>query len=465
MNQTDLEYGWKLAPNGRGTFDILWSSVITIFLCSWSVLTLNVYPRRFNYFKISGRKSVMTFLGCMGPEFILQLAAGQYCAARRSVHEFSVSNQLLPGRQPWTMKHAFFANMGGFALQTQVAHKGAFPLFPLNAQQILYLVENDYIGYNDVCIEKELIRDRDKVDGIVRLITVCQISWFFVTCVARACQHIAVTVLELAVVGFMLNSLCTFFFWWHKPNDITRAIILRPNTEIDLILRQAGDVAREPYRDTPLDFVGYDWWSWTFYWTYWKGLVRIIFRIDLDERRRPIEAIPDDNFPKIDGWPQWIVMIFQIGYGGVHLFGWGFPFPTQAEKHAWRIATVTIIMCIFIPWAVEILAWRINISVAPIDVSNLASTEAILPASTSASTSTAAKTRRKTWKYTIRNLTFPRDPLMDIPLRVLVPVTVPAAIYCFARAYIVIEGFIGLRALPPSAYQSVDWTFITPHWM
>ena len=465
MNQTQLEYGWKNSPSGRGTFDILWSSVITIFLCSWSVLTLNVYPRRFNYFKIGGRKAVMTFLGCLGPEFILQLAAGQYCAARRSVHEFSVSNQLLPGRQPWTMRHAFFANMGGFALQTQVAHKGAFPLFPLNAQQILYLVENDYIGYNEVCIEKELIKDRDKVDGIVRLITVCQISWFFVTCVARACQHIAVTVLELAVVGFMLNSLCTFFFWWHKPNDITRAIILRPNTEIDLILRQAGDFAREPYRDTPLDFVGYDWWSWTFYWTYWKGLVRIIFRIDLDDRRRPIEAIPDDNFPKIDGWPQWVVMIFQLGYGGVHIFGWGFPFPTQSEKHIWRICTVTIIMCILIPWVVEILAWRINISGPSIDVSNSASTETILPASTSTSTSNATKTRRKNWKYTLTNLTFPRDPLMDVPLRVLVPVTVPAAIYVLARVYIVIEGFIGLRALPPSAYQSVDWTFITPHWM
>ena len=458
-NQTQLEYGWKLAPNGRGTFDILWSSAITIFLCSWSVLTLNVYPRRFNCFKISGRKSFMAFLSCVGPEFILQLAAGQYCAARRSVREFSVSNQRWSDRRPWTMRHAFFANMGGFALQTQVADKGAFPLFPLNAQQVLYLVENDYIGYNEVCIEKELIRDRDKVDGIVRLITVCQMSWFLVNCVARACQHLAVTVLELAVVGFILNSLCTFFFWWHKPNDVTRAIILRPNAEIDLILRQAGEVAREPYRETPLDFVGYDWWSWTLYWTYWKGLFRIIFRIDLDQRKRPIEAIPDDNFPRVEGWPQWTLTAFQLGYGGVHLFGWGFPFPTETEKLAWRISTVTIIVCILVPWAVELLAWRIKVSVPPIDSSDPASTEAIMPAPT------AAKTRKRTWKYTIRNLTFPRDPLMDVPLRILIPVTTPAAIYLFARAYIVIEGFAGLRALPPSAYNSVDWTFITPHWM
>ena len=458
-NQTQLEYGWRLAPNGRGTFDILWSSLITISLCSWSVLTLNVYPRRFGSFKISGRKAVMAFLGCVGPEFVLQLAAGQYCAARRSVRAFSVSNQRWSGRQPWTMRHAFFANMGGFALQTQVADKGAFPLFPLNAQQVLYLVENDYIAYNDVCIEKELIKDRDKVDGIVRLITVCQMSWFFVTCVARACQNLAVTVLELAAVGFILNSLCTFFFWWHKPNDVTRAIILRPNTEIDLILRQAGEVAREPYRDTPLDFVGYDWWSWTLYWTYWKGLARIIFRIDLDDKKRPIEAIPDDNFPKIEGWPQWTVMIFQLGYGGVHLYGWGFPFPTQKEKLAWRIATATIVLCILIPWVVEILAWRIKVSVPPIDSSESNSTEAIMPAPT------VAKTRKRTWKYTIRNLTFPRDPLMDVPIRVLGPVTTPAAIYVLARAYIVIEGFAGLRALPPSAYMSVDWTFVTPHWM
>jgi hypothetical protein len=37
--------GWTPAPNNRGTIDILWSSCLTIFLCSWTALCLNLPPQ------------------------------------------------------------------------------------------------------------------------------------------------------------------------------------------------------------------------------------------------------------------------------------------------------------------------------------------------------------------------------------------------------------------------------------
>ena len=37
-----LADGWIHQPNGRGTFDIIESCLLTIFLCSWSVLCLNL---------------------------------------------------------------------------------------------------------------------------------------------------------------------------------------------------------------------------------------------------------------------------------------------------------------------------------------------------------------------------------------------------------------------------------------
>ena len=63
----------------------------------------------------------------------------------------------------------------------------------------------------------------------------------------------------------------------------------------------------------------------------------------------------------------------------------------------------------------------------------------------------------------LRNTTKPHDPVKDVPLRTLIPVTLAAGTYTFACAFIIVDSFVNFRALPPSTYQSVDWTTITPH--
>ena len=49
--------------------------------------------------------------------------------------------------------------------------------FPPDAEQVHYLVVNKYVPYLDVGIEQDLIKERNKVDTLVRLITVLRISW------------------------------------------------------------------------------------------------------------------------------------------------------------------------------------------------------------------------------------------------------------------------------------------------
>jgi hypothetical protein len=64
---------------------------------------------------------------------------------------------------------------------------------------------------------------------------------------------------------------------------------------------------------------------------------------------------------------------------------------------------------------------------------------------------------------TLRNNSPNKDKDLDVPLKALIPVTTVAALYCIARAYIMIEGFVVLRSLPNSTYDSVDWTVFLPH--
>ncbi|CAF9936356.1 hypothetical protein IMSHALPRED_010732 [Imshaugia aleurites] len=371
--------------------------------------------------------------------------------------------------------------MGGFVLRAQLSHslEGDFTTFPLDSNQVLYLVENGYVPYSAVAIEKEEIEDKDKVDGVVRLIIVCQIFWYLVCCISRLVQHLDVTVIELATVGFIICSMGTYFFWREKPMDVNRAIILRPNSTLEHILCEAGECASKPYRRTPMDFVGREEWFWTLHWTYGKGVLRK-FGFNFDRMERPIDKIPNDDFPLIAGGPMWILFVFQMGYGAVHLTGWILPFPTNPEEKLWHIATVTIMICIILAWVVEVYWWRITSKLGRTD-SGFAAEKAPLPtADTARLTHTpspvsshscaicrlkysAAKGNIKDVATRLRNNTTPHDPVMDVPLRTVIPLGLLGVVYLFARGFIIIEGFINLRALPPSAYESVNWTAFLPH--
>src|SRR5277367_4287484 len=60
-----------------------------------------------------------------------------------------------------------------------------------------------------------------------RFITVCQVLVFFMTCIARAVQHLTITTFELTTVAFVFAMLGTSICWWYKPKDVGRPIILR----------------------------------------------------------------------------------------------------------------------------------------------------------------------------------------------------------------------------------------------
>ena len=79
-NET-LVHGWQPEPQGRGTFSILWSSLITIVLCTWSVLHLAT-PHNYGKWHLRTRKFNWMLLTVLLPEWTLGQAALDYCKAR-----------------------------------------------------------------------------------------------------------------------------------------------------------------------------------------------------------------------------------------------------------------------------------------------------------------------------------------------------------------------------------------------
>jgi hypothetical protein len=148
--------GWVGQSRDRGTLDIVVSCVITVFLCLWTSVCVNVPAPEHGMWSIFRDRWHMFCLGLLGPEFILLLAVGQYCSAKASTRLFHASN--LTG---WTTKHSFLADMGGIHLQVPDMKS-----FPIMAKQLHFLVTNNYIPYPE--ITTMAINDKNKSDGLAR---------------------------------------------------------------------------------------------------------------------------------------------------------------------------------------------------------------------------------------------------------------------------------------------------------
>lgn len=119
------------SPNTRGTLDILWSCLFTIFACTWTIQHLNIpaqrkslppnatAAQRHGYTVKHTLVGVWTNLKWMiitilAPEFILGKAAGDLLRVWRLRDSM---RQALAARGigvEWTLTHGFFALMGGF---------------------------------------------------------------------------------------------------------------------------------------------------------------------------------------------------------------------------------------------------------------------------------------------------------------------------------------------------------------
>jgi hypothetical protein len=425
MNVTNstLIHGWVDSPNQRGTIDIIWSCVITMFLCSWSALFLNISDKQDTRTYLSTKLSWVAFT-IFFPEMLASFAQVQYLSARHSVSEFKKL-----GYNQWSLTHAFFADMGGFALDAP-----DYPRFPVNANQVHYLVQHDFIDIPN--IDRETIEDKNKADAFVRILTSIQIFWFALQCVGRAVQHLSLTMLEIDVVAIVLCTFPTFYFWFHKPLDVstTVTLYLKEGGQMRHVLKKAGPSASKPFRLTPLDFVNpppdpyqiLDPIMWC---------LGHLYGVDTNHKHIPITRFGNTcrmNPGRVSVRETLISTTISFTFICIHLFTWNFTFPTVIERDLSRGACIMLLGCGFSfanLWL--LLNWQL---------SNLCRLFGIPQV------------------HTVTELCDHMHPVLQYTL-----VVTHLASYGLARIFIILEGFAGLRALPASSFRGVEWSDLLPH--
>jgi hypothetical protein len=296
-----------------------------------------------------------------------------------------------------------------------------------------------------------------------------QVVWFTTSTFSRLVLHLSITTLELTTLGFILCMLITSFLWWNKPYGIGQAEVLTSNTKLTDILLNAGDAAGHPYQHTPPDFVSREEWSVSLFWTYYVNTVQ---RFGIPIFARPTRAGPYDRIPTIN-WPMFGGFLPKLSWGilsttysAIFIYGWNLSFPTTIERDLWRISSVYLTSYVLL--------------MAPFDLYYFTASESkpsrnteILLREPGRGGSMSFQSRPEWHKLLLkrfkimatmlRNSSPEKDPMDAISLRALIPVTLLCALYTLARAYILVEDVLGLRALPDSAFQTVNWSRYFPH--
>jgi hypothetical protein len=459
--QTAQLQGWTDSPDGRGTIDIVSSCAFTIFICIWSVLCVNIGPTGASPIAQVYQKVRLAIICILGPDFLLLLAIGQWESARKSCRKFKER-----GVDGWSMRHAFYADMGGFLVKT-----GDGVSWPLDANQLFYLIEDGWIDEtrisSQVILDESEIDDRNKQNALVRVFTIAQILWFLISCIARGCQRLAMTTLELTTVGFIVTTIGVSIFWFDKPADIETQKMIEIDATIPEIHARAGRDHTYQWYDTPLDFLNPER---TYPEVAWRYCLSILSRMLMmhGDIPRPIKGRRDDNFPAWSHSSTVIIVLCGAFSWGSNFAAWNFEFPTTVEKQTWRACSLILIAAIvvgevyheillqFFPDMKKKACNRFEASKRSIVIH-----EPMPPLTEKF----AARLERQSKRFLLRlsNISLNGDPSLTIQLRVLLPALFCGAAYIIARIYLLVEDLIAFRGQNPDVYKTVNWANFFPH--
>lgn len=240
--------GWIQDPNGRGTGDLLASCLLTLGMCVWSALHLNIPEKNETRKSYWLRNLRWVTLGVFVPELVVLAAWRQWTSAKSlssSVHELledqESSNDLsrtsstasyaakATGKSGWTLVHSHYAGMGGFAVDVESDETEKAPYLPphvtrltLTTHGVLLLARCGHLPYLDISD----LNDKSKTDGLAKAIVMLQATWMLAQTIGRLTVDLPVSLLEVNTLGHVSCAFIIYLLWWNKPREVYEPTIL-----------------------------------------------------------------------------------------------------------------------------------------------------------------------------------------------------------------------------------------------
>jgi hypothetical protein len=253
FNVTGETIGWVDEPNWRSTLSIITSCLVTMGLCVWSALHLNIPSGRDSQARIWMRNIKWILVGVFGPELVVFAAWRQYVSAR-AMQKLDFVTQGIPqipqslnhsprpsdgssskassqshltepqpndttlGRpwSQWTVVHGFYATMGGFVfdLDENIARALCLPEGKRNHLTITpwgvaVLVDCGLLPV----IPLSDIKDKSKADGLAKGVVCLQAAWMVVQAASRLAYGLPVSLLEVNTIGHVICAMIIYAFW------------------------------------------------------------------------------------------------------------------------------------------------------------------------------------------------------------------------------------------------------------
>ncbi|KIW99630.1 uncharacterized protein Z518_11043 [Rhinocladiella mackenziei CBS 650.93] len=335
----------------------------------------------------------------------------------------------------WTLRHAYFANMGGFRLRDST---GA--VFIITAKHVNHLVRKRYIELPRITTIE--INDRSKSDSLAKFLAIMQVGWLAVQVIARAIQKLETTTLEITTLSFVVCTLGSFIAWYRKPYDVQTFVVLdmpdQSIEDIDLTYTEKGGKHRnllEEYmaahpKAHVVDVNGHLLAPYTKL-TIIDDMLPTYTSAFTDRYRhlwgsKPYNShrIRNDRLPIMEKEVTAVVAVTTLAYAGLHAAAWNIPLATDIEQLLWRISSIVMIICC--------VAWFF-----------MDHFEEYL-------------SHRRTKKGRVGDGEI--VPWWRIPASIVVAIA-----YSACRLYVLVESFLALRSMPKSAYEQVDWGRWVPH--
>ncbi|KIV77224.1 hypothetical protein PV11_09039 [Exophiala sideris] len=269
-NTTQYANGWVPDPDGRGTWQLLYSCIFTLFICVYSAIHINI-PRRGEPKNAQfWRKVKWAFIATFAPELVLYSAWKQYYMAScicRDLYEIQLLQAGLPIVRPklrttglkgpltdlwpslaWyklrnlrirpiihpstysknlsspaphptklSLTYGFYVVMGGLVVDVSDVYDNV-SCATLTAEGVLHYASKK--GWERFSITDQTIRDKSKADNLAKVLVILQVSWTFLQCITRQIAGYPLTVLEVHILVHAACAMLMYALWFHKPLDV-----------------------------------------------------------------------------------------------------------------------------------------------------------------------------------------------------------------------------------------------------